>query len=53
MGTPCISVPGLTDGDGMPLGIQIVGRFARDRTALATAHFVERAIDARPTGSAA
>jgi Asp-tRNA(Asn)/Glu-tRNA(Gln) amidotransferase A subunit family amidase len=53
MGTPCISVPGLTDGDGMPLGIQIVGRFARDRTALAAAHFVERAIDARPVGSAA
>ncbi len=44
MGTPCINVPGLTDADGMPLGVQIVGRFARDRTALAAARFVERAI---------
>jgi Asp-tRNA(Asn)/Glu-tRNA(Gln) amidotransferase A subunit family amidase len=44
MGTPCINVPGLVDGDAMPLGIQIVGRFARDRSMLAAALFVERAI---------
>jgi Asp-tRNA(Asn)/Glu-tRNA(Gln) amidotransferase A subunit family amidase len=30
----------------MPLGVQIVGRFARDRAALAAAQFVERAIAA-------
>jgi Asp-tRNA(Asn)/Glu-tRNA(Gln) amidotransferase A subunit family amidase len=44
MGTPCINVPGLADAQGMPLGIQIVGRFARDRSMLAAALFVERAI---------
>src|SRR5262245_4629998 len=44
MGTPCINVPGLRDADGMPLGVQIVGRFARDRTALAAALFVEQAL---------
>jgi Asp-tRNA(Asn)/Glu-tRNA(Gln) amidotransferase A subunit family amidase len=44
MGTPAINVPGLRDADGMPLGVQIVGRFARDRTALAAALFVEQAI---------
>jgi len=43
MGAPCINVPGLSDA-GLPLGIQIVGRFGRDRSALEAALFVERAI---------
>jgi Asp-tRNA(Asn)/Glu-tRNA(Gln) amidotransferase A subunit family amidase len=43
MGTPCVNVPGLDDGD-LPLGVQIVGRFGRDREALDAALFVERAI---------
>ena len=43
MGTPCVNVPGLSE-DGLPLGIQIVGRFGRDRAALEAALFVERAI---------
>ena len=43
MGTPCVNVPGLSE-DGLPLGIQIVGRFGRDRVALEAALFVERAI---------
>jgi Asp-tRNA(Asn)/Glu-tRNA(Gln) amidotransferase A subunit family amidase len=43
MGTPCINVPGLSEG-GLPLGIQIVGRFGRDRAALEAALFVELAI---------
>src|ERR1700731_44168 len=43
MGTPCVNVPGLSEGD-LPLGIQIVGRFGRDRAALEAALFVERAI---------
>jgi Asp-tRNA(Asn)/Glu-tRNA(Gln) amidotransferase A subunit family amidase len=46
MGTPCVNVPGMTEGD-MPLGIQIVGRFGRDRSALEAALFVERAIARR------
>ena len=44
MGAPCINVPGLNDADGLPLGVQIVGRFAREKTALAAALFVEQAI---------
>ncbi len=44
MGAPCINVAGLNDGDGLPLGIQIIGRFGRDHAALEAALFVERAI---------
>lgn len=44
MGPPCVNVPGLKDGAGMPLGIQVVGRFGRDHVALAVAAFVEAAI---------
>ncbi len=43
MGTPCVNVPGLSE-DGLPLGVQIVGRFGRDRAALEAALFVEQAI---------
>jgi Asp-tRNA(Asn)/Glu-tRNA(Gln) amidotransferase A subunit family amidase len=46
LGPPCINVPGSIDARGLPLGIQIVGRFARDRTALAAAWFLERALAA-------
>ena len=44
MGTPCVNVPGLADGTGLPLGVQIVGRFGRDRAALEAALFAERAL---------
>jgi Asp-tRNA(Asn)/Glu-tRNA(Gln) amidotransferase A subunit family amidase len=44
MGAPCVNVAGFNDGDGLPLGIQIVGRFGRDHAALEAALFVERAI---------
>jgi Asp-tRNA(Asn)/Glu-tRNA(Gln) amidotransferase A subunit family amidase len=44
LGPPCINVPGLVDASGLPLGVQIVGRFARDRTALEAAWFLERAL---------
>jgi Asp-tRNA(Asn)/Glu-tRNA(Gln) amidotransferase A subunit family amidase len=43
LGTPCINVPGLSDG-GLPLGLQIVGRFGRDRAALEAALFIEQAL---------
>jgi Asp-tRNA(Asn)/Glu-tRNA(Gln) amidotransferase A subunit family amidase len=39
-----VNVPGLRDRSGLPLGVQIVGRFGRDHTALAAAAFVEAAI---------
>jgi Asp-tRNA(Asn)/Glu-tRNA(Gln) amidotransferase A subunit family amidase len=44
LGPPCINVPGLADNDGLPLGVQVVGRFARDKVALQAAHFVEKAL---------
>ena len=44
LGPPCINVPGIADKAGLPLGVQIVGRFARDKVALAAAAFLERAI---------
>ena len=43
MGAPCVNVPGFYDS-ALPLGIQIVGRFGRDRATLEAALFVERAI---------
>ncbi len=44
LGPPCVNVPGLTDGNDLPLGVQIVGRFARDKIALAAARFLEAAL---------
>jgi Asp-tRNA(Asn)/Glu-tRNA(Gln) amidotransferase A subunit family amidase len=44
MGTPCVNVPGLHDASGLPLGVQIVGRFGRDKAALEAALFLETAI---------
>jgi Asp-tRNA(Asn)/Glu-tRNA(Gln) amidotransferase A subunit family amidase len=44
LGTPCINVPGLFDSAGLPLGVQIVGRFARDRLALEAAAFIQHAL---------
>jgi Asp-tRNA(Asn)/Glu-tRNA(Gln) amidotransferase A subunit family amidase len=48
MGAPCVNVPGLSE-NGLPLGLQIVGRFGRDRLTLEAALFVQRAI-ARKAG---
>lgn len=47
LGTPCINVPGLLDDCGMPLGVQVVGRYGDDRSALLAAHFLEQAISRR------
>jgi Asp-tRNA(Asn)/Glu-tRNA(Gln) amidotransferase A subunit family amidase len=44
LGTPCVNVPGIVASSGLPLGVQIVGRFARDKAALAGARFVEAAL---------
>ena len=42
--------PGLTDPAGLPLGVQIVARFGRDRFALAAAAFLEQALAATRHG---
>jgi Asp-tRNA(Asn)/Glu-tRNA(Gln) amidotransferase A subunit family amidase len=44
LGTPCVNIPGLFDSAGLPLGVQIVGRFARDRLALEAAAFLQRVL---------
>jgi Asp-tRNA(Asn)/Glu-tRNA(Gln) amidotransferase A subunit family amidase len=44
LGAPCVNVPGLTDPTGLPLGVQIVGRFARDKAALQAAAFLQDAL---------
>ncbi|MGU3495767.1 amidase [Xanthobacteraceae bacterium A53D] len=44
MGTPCVSVAGLNGPTGLPVGVQVVGRFGRDRQTLAASAFLERAI---------
>jgi Asp-tRNA(Asn)/Glu-tRNA(Gln) amidotransferase A subunit family amidase len=44
LGPPCVNIAGLVDKAGLPLGIQMVGRFARDRIALRAALFLEAAL---------
>lgn len=45
-GAPCVNVTGLTGTTGLPIGVQLVGRFGRDRQMLDVARFLERAIGA-------
>ena len=47
LGTPCISVPGLTGEDGFPVGIQVVAPFGQDARALAVGRFLEAALRSR------
>jgi Asp-tRNA(Asn)/Glu-tRNA(Gln) amidotransferase A subunit family amidase len=47
MGTPCVNVPGLVDPGGLPLGMQVIGRFGHDRAALEAALFVESLVARR------
>jgi len=46
-GNPCVNVPGLADPAGMPLGIQLVGRFGRDKQTLQAGRWFEGEIAAR------
>jgi Asp-tRNA(Asn)/Glu-tRNA(Gln) amidotransferase A subunit family amidase len=43
-GNPCVNVVGLADAAGLPLGVQIVGRFGADRTTLSAASWLEGVI---------
>jgi len=47
MGSPCVNVPGLADPNGLPLGVQVIGRFGADRMTLEAALFVESALARR------
>jgi Asp-tRNA(Asn)/Glu-tRNA(Gln) amidotransferase A subunit family amidase len=44
LGTPAISVPGMRGGDGMPIGVQLVGLPGDDERLLATARWVDGAL---------
>ena len=44
LGAPAVNVPGCRNTEGLPLGVQVVGRFGRDHAALEAALFVEDAI---------
>jgi Asp-tRNA(Asn)/Glu-tRNA(Gln) amidotransferase A subunit family amidase len=44
MGSPVVNVSGLADAAGLPLGLQVVGRFGRDRAVLGSALFLEQAV---------
>jgi amidase len=41
---PCVTIPAIHTGAGLPVGVQIVARPAADERALAVAAFLERAI---------
>tara|TARA_R110002020_G_scaffold137805_2_gene307433 strand:+ start:148 stop:1413 length:1266 start_codon:yes stop_codon:yes gene_type:complete len=43
MGTPAVNIPGLKDEAGLPLGIQAVAGFGRDRMLLGAAALLEQA----------
>jgi Asp-tRNA(Asn)/Glu-tRNA(Gln) amidotransferase A subunit family amidase len=47
MGVPCVNVPAYVAEGGLPVGVQIIARFGDDAGALATAGFVEEALERR------
>jgi Asp-tRNA(Asn)/Glu-tRNA(Gln) amidotransferase A subunit family amidase len=44
LGAPCISMPGLTGPSGMPVGIQVVGRWGDDQRALAASAAIGKSL---------
>jgi amidase len=46
LGVPCVTLPALWGENGLPTGIQLVGRPGRDASLLAVALFAERALAA-------
>lgn len=46
LGVPCINVPGLHAPSGLPLGVQVIGRFGDDARTLAVADWVQSAFGA-------
>lgn len=48
LGLPAVNVPGHRGGNGLPVGVQIVGAFGDDHRALAAAAFLEKALGMAP-----
>jgi Asp-tRNA(Asn)/Glu-tRNA(Gln) amidotransferase A subunit family amidase len=44
-----VNLAGHADSEGLPLGVQIIGRFGRDRIALSAAAWLEHAMAAHFT----
>jgi len=44
MGVPCVNVPALVAGGGLPVGVTVIAPFGADARALAAASFVEGAL---------
>jgi Asp-tRNA(Asn)/Glu-tRNA(Gln) amidotransferase A subunit family amidase len=44
MGNPCVTVPGLDNGSGLPVGVQVIAPFGRDARALLAARFIEEVL---------
>ena len=44
LGTPCVTMPALWGADGLPCGIQLVGRIGDDARLMSCAMFLERAL---------
>ena len=51
-GTPAISVPGLTGGEGMPVGVQLVAAPGRDAQLLAAARWAHDRLAGQTRGRA-
>ena len=49
-GTPAVTLPLLESGDGMPMGVQLVGRRGDDARLLRTARWLMERVDAAQTG---
>jgi len=43
-GNPCVTIPGLVNDAGLPVGVQVIAPFGRDRQCLLAARFVENAV---------
>ncbi len=44
LGTPCVTIPVLKGGNGLPVGVQLVGRIGDDARLMEAALFAERAL---------
>lgn len=51
LGNPAISVPFAFTSEGLPIGLQIVGRLGDDRGVLEFAHAVEQVVDLKGAGA--
>ena len=44
MGVPCVNVPAIIADGGLPVGVQVIGRYGADAGALNAARFIEKAL---------